>query len=132
MASTSAISAADTLHQTAVALTPTTVANLRAPNDAAIETPIDVTVAQGIAQIDAEAPATEDSAGGEGNNKRRRGRRGGRRRRRGSEAGQGNETGIESEDALDEVLDTDAAQPEFDFDDIERPATCLLYTSRCV
>ena len=123
VASTPAISAADTLNQTAVALTATTVANLRAPNDATIETPIDATVAQDSAQIDAEAPATEDSAGGEGNNKRRRGRRGGRRRRRGSEAGQGNETGIESEDALDEVLDTDAAQPEFDFDDIERPAT---------
>ena len=115
--SPSATTPADALTPTAVPLT--AVATSHVPAEAVVE----ATAAQDIAQIDAEVQATEESAAGEGNNKRRRGRRGGRRRRRGGEAGQGSETGIESEDALDEVLDTDAAQPEFDFDDIERPAT---------
>ncbi len=116
VSSTPATTPADALTPTAAALT--AVTNLHVPAEAVIE----ATAAQDIVQIDAAAQATEESGAGEGNSKRRRGRRGGRRRRRGSEAGQGNENGIEPEDALDEVLDTDAAQPEFDFDDIERPA----------
>ena len=115
VSSTPATTPADALTPTAAALT--AVTNLHVPAEAVIE----ATAAQDIVQIDAAAQATEESGAGEGNSKRRRGRRGGRRRRRGSEAGQGNENGIEPEDALDEVLDTDAAQPEFDFDDIERP-----------
>ena len=80
------------------------------------------------AQLDAtaEAATQDDAAGGdangEGGSKRRRGRRGGRRRRRGGAAdgnGSADDNGINVDDAVDAVLNTDAAQPEFDFDDID-------------
>ena len=71
-----------------------------------------------------DAAAATDEANGDGGSKRRRGRRGGRRRRRGAgEAGGiAGEDGILDQDgAMDDVLNADGSQPEFDFDDIETP-----------
>ncbi|HOV95331.1 MAG TPA: Rne/Rng family ribonuclease [Thermomonas sp.] len=89
---------------------------------ATAETPTHPTASVENAAVETEAPATDEVVAGEGGSKRRRGRRGGRRRRRGGDgAATNSETGADTEDALDEVLDTDAAQPEFDFDDIVVP-----------
>ncbi|MBN8715917.1 MAG: Rne/Rng family ribonuclease [Xanthomonadales bacterium] len=63
----------------------------------------------------------EDVPQSEAGGKRRRGRRGGRRRRRGNgdaAAGGADEASLEHDEALDEVIGSDASQPEFDFDDI--------------
>ena len=69
------------------------------------------------------APGQDDNATGEAGGKRRRGRRGGRRRRRGAGEATGlpEDAALDQDDALDEVVGTDTAQPEFDFDDIEAP-----------
>ncbi|WP_374554750.1 ribonuclease E/G [Thermomonas sp.] len=69
------------------------------------------------------APGQDESATGEGGSKRRRGRRGGRRRRRGAGEANGlpDDAALDQDDGLDEVVGTDTAQPEFDFDDIEAP-----------
>ncbi len=75
-----------------------------------------------VAETDATTHAGDD-AGGEGGSKRRRGRRGGRRRRRGA----GEATGVaddasqDQDGALDEPLNADGSQPEFEFDDVEAP-----------
>ncbi len=61
----------------------------------------------------------DETVAGEAGSKRRRGRRGGRRRRRGgADTAEANEEAIEHDDAINEVVTSDAAQPEFDFDDI--------------
>jgi ribonuclease E len=77
-------------------------------------------VASASDQTDEGAQAAADDANGEAGGKRRRGRRGGRRRRRGAgEAGAVADDGsLDQDGALDEALDVDGAQPEFDFDDI--------------
>ncbi len=69
------------------------------------------------------APGQDDNTTGEAGGKRRRGRRGGRRRRRGAGEATGlpDDAALDQDDALDEVVGTDTAQPEFDFDDIEAP-----------
>ncbi|MFN3702103.1 Rne/Rng family ribonuclease [Thermomonas sp.] len=74
------------------------------------------------------APGQEDSTAGEAGSKRRRGRRGGRRRRRGNgeAAGLADDTAAEQDEALDEVVAVDTAQPEFDFDDIKAPKPAAL------
>ena len=74
------------------------------------------------------APGQDEAATGESGGKRRRGRRGGRRRRRGAGEGTGlpDDAALDQDDALDEVVGTDAAQPEFDFDDIEAPKVAAV------
>ncbi|MDE2406692.1 MAG: Rne/Rng family ribonuclease [Xanthomonadaceae bacterium] len=78
--------------------------------------------------------ATDDNAASEGTGKRRRGRRGGRRRRRGQgdAAGLADDAGSDGEDGLEEVLDRDGAQPEFDFDDIEPAASVAVAATPAV
>nr|WP_240126306.1 Rne/Rng family ribonuclease [Thermomonas alba] len=69
----------------------------------------------------AEQAPQGDGTGG----KRRRGRRGGRRRRRGAgdaSSGHSDEASLEHVEALDEVVSSEASQPEFDFIDITPPA----------
>nr|WP_256647178.1 Rne/Rng family ribonuclease [Thermomonas paludicola] len=104
-------------------------AALQAPLTTAQDTPTDVAAADiASAQVTGSgdaASSSDDATAGEAGNKRRRGRRGGRRRRRGNGEANGmvDEASQDQDDALDEVLDTQAAQPEFDFDDIApRPA----------
>ena len=96
---------------------------------------------QAPAPVDAEAQALvstdatttgaqghDEASAGEGGSKRRRGRRGGRRRRRGAgeTVGMGDDATLDQDDGLDEVVGTDTAQPEFDFDDIEAPKVAAV------
>ncbi len=70
--------------------------------------------------------STDDDAGGNG--RRRRGRRGGRRRRRGKgDAGTGSDEALadgldDDADETSDIVPSDRAQPEFDFDDLPAQA----------
>jgi ribonuclease E len=108
-----------TTPQPAAAAGPATAANPAAPPEA------DTVAPTQVADVTSDSAAGHgDEAQGEGGGKRRRGRRGGRRRRRGNgdAAGSTDDLALDHDEALDEVLGTDASQPEFDFDDIEAPA----------
>lgn len=122
--------AADAAALAAVAANAAAMA-VTAPQPAVAAAPVAPLEADAVAaaQVDA-GNANENTSGsgdealGEGGGKRRRGRRGGRRRRRGNgeAAGGADDLALDHDEALDEVLGTDASQPEFDFDDIETPA----------
>jgi ribonuclease E len=78
------------------------------------------------------ADAGQESAGEGG--RRRRGRRGGRRRRRGAEgAAAGETTGVEHDEAVNDVVAAHRSQPEFDFDDDDSsPAVPRMELSEAV
>jgi len=115
-----------------------TLASTAAPVEMdVIDTPVGSPVidqALVTSQLPADGAVTDD-ANGDGGNKRRRGRRGGRRRRRGAgEAGgiAGEDGMLDQDGGMDEALNADGSQPEFDFDDIEAPVQPKVAASSAV
>ena len=114
---------ADAEREATPALAAAGTAAVVAVADAVIDPATEATRAIAAASPDTEADDTQDAGdgdnGGEAGGKRRRGRRGGRRRRRGNGTDIAGAEGLDAQDdVVDAVLTSDAAQPEFDFEDI--------------